>query len=791
MTSTTPRAGARGFAAPWPPLLFLALAVLGHLPAFRSLSTTTQCACEDAPQTDWFLAWTPSALAAGRTPLVTQHLNVPDGVNLMWNTLLPLPGLLAAPITLTVGVLASHTVLAVLAFALSATSMWAVVGRWAPWGPARLAAGLLYGFSPYLVAQGSGHLNLSLVALPPLVLLLLDDLLVRQDRSAVRRGTLLGLVALAQLLTTEEVLASTFVMCALGLVVLVLQHGLRGRVRHAAAGLGTAAALLAVLAAVPLAVQFGGDQRVTEPVQDAAPYAADLLGAVVPTVFQLLGTDLTLGWGGNASENGSYLGAPLLLVLVALVVRFRREAVVRFAAVLGVLAWVLSLGERLHVAGTQTPVPLPFAALARLPVLQNMAAVRFSLYVVLCAAVVLAVGLDRLHAEGSLRRLPAAVLAVACLVPLLPAWPYSYVEAQVPAYFTTAAVRAVPRDTVALTYPVPRFPESAPMLWQASAGFRYRSLGGYVITPQSSGAGTFRGSVTDVERLFADVRRGAGVPRSGALDARVLAELSGLQVDSVLISVATPGSAEARRYVTRAAAAQSGRRRRRGGCLVRGAGVGAREGLRVRSARGSAQRQLSAVPTTRAGTPATTAPAGTSLLTTAPAATTAPSPMVTPLRTMARVPTQTRSPMVTGAALGRSTPSTVMAWKSLSRICTSQENVHQAPMVMPVAHRIFVPVPLTLVPWPKVSRPPSTTTRTPRCRLTTPSQCRAAPSRTRTTLVSLALDRPKAPSPMRSAPPSLTVMRWAPSSTVRLPIQMGRGRPPRTRGRRRCVRTPP
>ena len=535
-----------------PPLLYLLLAIVGHLPAFGSLATRTQCACEDAPQTDWFLAWTPTSLLAGRQPLLTEHLVVPDGVNLMWNTLLPLPGLLAAPVTLSVGVLAAHTVLAVLAFAASATSMWWVAGRWAPWGPARFAAGLLYGFSPYLVAQGSGHLNLSLVALPPLVLLLLDDLLVRQDRSPVRRGLLLGLVALAQLLTTEEVLASTFVMCVAGLLLLLLLHrgSVRGRVRHAVTGLGTAALLLTALAAYPLAVQFTGPQRVTAPVQDASPYAADLLGTVVPTVFQLLGTDVTRDWGGNTSENGSYLGVPLLLLLVALSARYRQVPVVRIATVLAVVAWVLSLGERLHVGGVETSVPLPFALLARLPVLQNMAAVRFSLYVVLCASLVLAVGLDRLHARGSLRRVPTAVVALACLVPLLPAWPYSYVEAGVPAYFTGGAVERVPQGSVALTYPVPRFPESAPMLWQAEAGFRYRSLGGYVITPRPSGAGTFQGGQTDVERLFGDVRRGALVPQDAALDARVQAELVRLDVESVLVATSVPGSAEAVRYLT-------------------------------------------------------------------------------------------------------------------------------------------------------------------------------------------------------------------------------------------------
>ena len=60
----------------------IGLAVLGHLPAFRSLSTTTQCACEDAPQTDWFLGWTPYALLEGRSPWFSQHLVAPEGVTI-------------------------------------------------------------------------------------------------------------------------------------------------------------------------------------------------------------------------------------------------------------------------------------------------------------------------------------------------------------------------------------------------------------------------------------------------------------------------------------------------------------------------------------------------------------------------------------------------------------------------------------------------------------------------------------------------------------------------------------
>lgn len=532
------------------PLLYLLLAVAGHLPAFSSLRTTTQCACRDAPQTDWFLAWTPYAVRTGRSPFVTDHLAVPDGVNLMWNTLLPLPGLLMAPVTATLGPLATHTLLAVLGFAGSATAMWWVAGRWARWGPARFAAGLLYGFSPYLVAQGSGHLNLTLVALPPLLLALCDELLARQRRRAVVAGALLGLVATAQLLTAVEVLASAFLVAYGALVVLLLQAGprvTRVRVQHALVGLGTAAAVTSAFAAWPLLVQFRGERRLTGTVQDASDtYAADLLGAVVPTVHQVLGSDATTGWARNPTENGSYLGVPLLVVLAALAWRFRRVAVVRFAVAVGGLAWVLSLGERLHVGGTvYDGVPLPFALLTRVPVLGQVTAARLSLYVVLMAAVVLAVGLDRLHASGALRarRRLTAVAVLACALPLVPAWPYSFVQARTPSFFTSAAVQRVPEGAVALIYPVPRFPSSAAMAWQAEAGFRYRSVGGYVITPRPDGSGTFQGTVTDWERLVAWAAPPGTLTPTPADLMRLRAELVALDVRALLVA-AGPGSDE-------------------------------------------------------------------------------------------------------------------------------------------------------------------------------------------------------------------------------------------------------
>jgi hypothetical protein len=521
--------------------VYLWLAVLLHAPALPGLSDKTLCSCGDQPQTDWYLAWTPYALLHGRTPWTTDYLSVPDGVNLMWNTLLPLPGLLLAPITLLVSPMASHTLLSVAAFAGSATAMWWVVRRWAPWQPARFVAGLLYGFSPYLVAQGAGHLNLELVLLPPVVLALADDILVRQRGRAWRSGLLLGLVALAQLLTAEEILASTFVVACIGVVVLAAQHRRllsRARLRHATLGLVTSAALLTAAAAWPLYVQFFGPGRVTAPVQDASPYAADVLGFFVPGPHQLLGLSETSHWGVNDSENGSYLGLPLVMALGLLAWRYRSIAAVRFAAVLGAIAWALSLGERLHFAGSEYGVPLPFDLISQIPVLHNLAAVRLSLYVVLCAAIVVAVGLDRLHREGWLQRhrVPAAVLVATCLLPLLPAGWYDYVDAKTPPYFTSGAVDRIPDGALAYTYPVPRYPGSAPMEWQAQSGFRYRSLGGYVISRGSGGGGTFAGNITVWERVVGQAAKGTRLDVPPQVQRRLLQEMTGLHVRAVLVA---------------------------------------------------------------------------------------------------------------------------------------------------------------------------------------------------------------------------------------------------------------
>jgi hypothetical protein len=151
---------------------------------------------------------------------------------------------------------------------------------------------------------------------------------------------------------------------------------------------------------------------------------------------------------------------------------------------------------------------------------------------------VLAVGLDRLHTQGwfGRHRLAAAILAVTCVVPVLPAGWYEYVDADTPAYFTSGAVNRIPEGALAFTYPVPRYPGSAPMEWQVQADFRYRSLGGYVISRGDGGGGTFAGNVTVWERVVGQAAMGSRLDVPPQVQRRILQEMTDLRVRAVLVA---------------------------------------------------------------------------------------------------------------------------------------------------------------------------------------------------------------------------------------------------------------
>lgn len=459
--------------------LYLLLACLAFWPvAPLDGSHIVGCACSDRAQEVWFLNWTAFAVLHGHNPFFTDYLMTPKGSNLAINTSMPFLGLLGLPVTATAGAVATYNLLLRLAFAVSGLSMYLLLRRYSTWWPAALTGGLLYGFSPYMIGQSHAHLFLTFVPIPPLVVAVVDDWLVANRRPAGRSGVLLGVAAGLQYLISPEVLAMTAIAVGAGVVAICLRHRQMARERLPSFLLGSTVALgvFALLAGYPIWMLLAGPRHVIGPphsVHSLAAYADNAVAPIVPTSNQLVNppgsAQLTkAALLHDPTESGVYLGAPLLLVIVVFFIRFRRIDIVVAAGAAGAGAFLLSLGARLELARRVLGVPLPFALVTHLPLLQSIEPARFSLFVQLSAALVLG-------------------LAVLVLLPLLPRLPYQPVRTGTPGFFASLAAEVIPSGAVALTYPWSARPNDDAMFWQIASGMRFKLLGGDVFVPGEHG----------------------------------------------------------------------------------------------------------------------------------------------------------------------------------------------------------------------------------------------------------------------------------------------------------------
>lgn len=509
------------------------LAVALFASAWASPSSRTVGTGGDPLLTMWFLRWTPHAVGHFRNPFFTDHLNAPHGVNLMWNTVMVLPGLVLWPVTALFGPVVSYNVLATANVALSAwAARWAFV-RLVGDRRAAFVGGLLYGFSPYMVAESVDHANLTAAFLAPLVLVAVNELVVARRRPPWQPGVALGLLAAAQLLVSEELMASQAVAVLAGLAVLAAYHGVdRQAARRVARAAGPFLVAFTAVAAFPLAFQLLGPQRVHGAIQPPNVFVTDLANLVLPTAVHRFGGARLAS--SNLSEQVGYLGVPLLALLGLTVRRLRSDPRVRVAATLAGCLTVLSLGPSLHLAGRDTGLPLPWAAVDRVPLLNDMLPNRLMLYVDLMAALLVALLVARLLASprppGARRLGAAAGLALASLLPAaFPSTPRT-----VPAFFRSQASR-LPAGSVALVAPIGHASHAEPMLWQAAAGLRFRMPQGYFVGPDADGHPMYGVQPSTLSTTMEEVQRGATPSVTPALAGELRRDLAERRVATVLV----------------------------------------------------------------------------------------------------------------------------------------------------------------------------------------------------------------------------------------------------------------
>lgn len=378
----------------------------------------------DVPYYIWNLWWMKRAVLTGDSLFFTEHIFAPNGISLAFHAFVFAKSFVSIPFQFLLSPWAVYNLLILLTFTIAACCMFLLarhctgdnIGAW--------IAGLVYGFSPYMLARGTGHLNyLSAEWIPLYVLCLMrfcDEGNVRWSIAA----------AICLLLTaySEYYYLIYLTMFTVGYLVhrygaepsLLLQRNVYGGLLLmgglVAAGFSP---ILWLLISQDSGFLYGGWSG-------SAKLGADLLAFVVPPpdswFYGDWGRDLYLLFsGGNPMEATVFAGYVALTLSVWCGGRLWRRREVRLWVIVTLVFAILSLGPLLHIGGDfvfgagpiRFALPLPYIAIHYIPLLKGARVpARFDIMVQLGLALLCAFALTNLLYRVRRRRLLGLVVAL-------------------------------------------------------------------------------------------------------------------------------------------------------------------------------------------------------------------------------------------------------------------------------------------------------------------------------------------------------------------------------------------
>ncbi|MGH2867915.1 MAG: hypothetical protein ACRDNK_10165 [Solirubrobacteraceae bacterium] len=466
-------------------LTYLTIAVVATADVWDTPTTRYVGSIPDALQSIWFLSWTAHALAHHQSLVFTHAMNAPYGVNLLWNTGMLLPGVLATPLTLTLGPVFAYNILALAALSTSASAGYVAINHFTHHYLASWFGGLLFGFSPFVTAQLLGHLDLMVLFYPAVVLILFDEIVIKQQRRSWMTGAALGVLTAAQFFIFEELVVSVGICFAAGLIVACVEwrSDVATHWGYLAKALAVATATSALCIGWAVWFQVRGPLVPPGLSEVANATGNDVLAFVTPTAGQLASPvfahDVAARFAAQSIGQGSYLGVPLILLLALIIHHFWAQALIRLLAITAVLSAVLSMGSPLNILGWVSPVPLPWVIFGHLPVVSNLIPLRFVVFTFLCAGTLVGYGLAQLRNLKTPRAAAVLVLTTLVLISWWPRYPLPSLSVPTPAELPAAISSRIPEGGTVLFAPYPSYSAADAMYYQLESGFKFSLVKGY------------------------------------------------------------------------------------------------------------------------------------------------------------------------------------------------------------------------------------------------------------------------------------------------------------------------
>jgi hypothetical protein len=319
---------AAGVALTWPRAAYL---FEGKLPVSSDVSSYV-----------WDLWWVARQVTHLGNPWFTSHMAAPVGIQLGFDTTMPLAGLLMTPITLAFGPSAAFSLLTILTPGLLCYVMYRAARLWLDQAGA-IAAGALFGLAAMLIWQNWYHLN---IAVGTLFLPLTLEATIRLRRApGIRQGVILGLVLGASVLVNQESAVLAAILAVLILAPWLISFLVQDRAALRAGLIPLAlGALVALVVAAPQLIAMA--QQVQAGGATAGPAIAGSASsgpALLTATYGMYGADLPALFGPSPRLAGHGLSS----LAAAYHYQASAEGLPTFGLILGVLALLgLAVGWR-------------------------------------------------------------------------------------------------------------------------------------------------------------------------------------------------------------------------------------------------------------------------------------------------------------------------------------------------------------------------------------------------------------------------------------------------------------
>lgn len=378
----------------------------------------------------WNLWWMKKALTELHTnPFWTDFLFFPDGVSLVFHSLVPLQGLLSLPLQPLLGLIATNNLFVLLSFVLSAYGTYLLIDFLVGDRRAAFVGGVIFAFCPYKFAHLLGHFNLTATQWLPFYILFLLKLIDSNAPKTAGLSLACALMLLFNAYTEPYYLFYALLFSLLAVCYRARTEGWRGFLDRDLKKLGQVLGYFMIgftpllILAVRDTVYYGEGVGGFRGWGGATAFQADLIAFVTPSRLHPFLGDLvqpiTKRFTAGVPEATVFPGYLPLVLGLAAVIKFRKlEASVRLWSLALITFFILALGPFPRILGQPIrSLPLPYYLIMSTPVLTNFRVPsRCAIMVMLALAVLAAFSCRQLFRQFENRISRAAIFVLVMLV---------------------------------------------------------------------------------------------------------------------------------------------------------------------------------------------------------------------------------------------------------------------------------------------------------------------------------------------------------------------------------------